>query len=59
MIGFKTGDNMDQLKSLKELGFPITVDYTIEGDNAAFSIGTDVNTGKKMLVKIMLKWEVK
>lgn len=51
MIGFKTGDNLDQLKSLKELGFPITVDYTIEGDNAAFSIGTDVNTGKKMLVK--------
>lgn len=51
MIGFKTGDNMDQLKSLKELGFPITVDYTIEGDNAAFSIGTDVTTGKKILVK--------
>lgn len=51
MVGFKTGDNKDQLKSLKELGFPITVDYTIEEDNAAFSIGTDVNTGKKMLVK--------
>lgn len=51
MIGFETGDNKDQLKSLKELGFPITVDYTIEGDNAAFSIGTDINTGKKMLVK--------
>lgn len=68
MIGFKTGDNMDQLKSLKELGFPITVDYTIEGDNAAFSIGTDVNTGKKMLVKnnaevgsevvVYVKWTV-
>lgn len=67
MIGFKTGEKGEQLKSLEELGFTIRKDYNLS-DATAFQIATDKETGKQYLFKnpssvgsevtVTVKWTV-